>query len=157
MVIHVFVTESKVVEVQEALGEKVILALGTARLCEVPPAVKEMLPLVKSMVTPLLGTLFALKLALNQMKLPAGTGVPLKFEEFVAVATHGGGGGGPGQLGGFVKVMVAEPSATVTVPDTESGPVNAPTPAVTVPVKLPLESVLIVIVPEDATPFIVTL
>jgi hypothetical protein len=46
----------KVVEVQEALGEKVIFALGTARLYEVPPALKEMFPLVKSRVTPLLGT-----------------------------------------------------------------------------------------------------
>jgi len=46
------------------------------------------------MVTPLAGTWFAVKLALNQRYVPAGTKVPLKFEELVAVATHGGGGGG---------------------------------------------------------------
>ncbi len=50
-----------------------------------------MFPFVKSIVTPSLGTLWAVKLALNQMKLPAGTDVPLKFDELVAVATHGGG------------------------------------------------------------------
>jgi hypothetical protein len=50
-----------------------------------------MFPFVKSIVTPLLGTLWAVKLALNQMKLPAGTELPLKFDELVAVATHGGG------------------------------------------------------------------
>src|ERR1700757_997327 len=56
-----------------------------------------MFPFVKSIVTPLLGTLLAVKLALNHMKLPAGTEGPLKFDELVAVATHGGGGGGDGQ------------------------------------------------------------
>jgi hypothetical protein len=98
VVTQVLVIESKVVEVQVALGEKVILALGTAREWEMPPAVKEMFPFVKSIVTPLLGTLWAVKLALNQMKLPAGTDVPLKFDELVAVATHGGGGGGDGHM-----------------------------------------------------------
>jgi hypothetical protein len=50
-----------------------------------------MFPFVKSIVTPLLGTLWAVKLALNHMKLPAGTEVPLKFDGLFAVATHGGG------------------------------------------------------------------
>ena len=66
VVIQVLVTESKVVEVHEALGEKVILALGTSKEYEVPPALNETFPFVKSIVTPLLGTLWAVKLALNQ-------------------------------------------------------------------------------------------
>jgi hypothetical protein len=55
------------VEVQVALGEKVILALGTFKEWLTPPAVNAIFPLVKSIVTPSLGTLLALKWALNQM------------------------------------------------------------------------------------------
>lgn len=67
VVFHVLVEESKVVEVHVALGENVILAFGTVREYDVPPAVKEMFPLVRSIVAPLLGTLLALKWALNQI------------------------------------------------------------------------------------------
>src|SRR5258708_31632227 len=117
-----------------------------------------MLPLVKSMVTPLLGTSCAVKLALNHRKLPAGTKVPLKFEELVAVATQGGGVD-VGQLRVFgVKVMSTGPlSPTVTVPDAETLPVNAPTLVVTFPVKLPFWSTAIGNEPVDVWPFIVTL
>ena len=112
----------------------------------------ETFPFVKSIVTPLLGTLWAVKLALNQRKLPAGTDVPLKLEELVAVATQGGGGGGPGQLRVFgEKVMATLPlSPTVTVPDTETLPVKAPTLVVMVALKSPLWSGVTGIVPVNA-------
>jgi hypothetical protein len=95
----------------------------------VPPAVKEMFPFVKSMVTPPLGTLLAVKLALNQRKDPAGTGVPLKFEALFAVSVHGGGGGGPGQVmlvGEKLMEIVFQPSK-VAVPDGVNVPLNVPT------------------------------
>lgn len=129
VVIHVSVALSNVVEEQVALGEKVIWALGTANEWEIPPAVKEIFPFVKLIVTPLLGTPLALKFALNHMYVPAGTDVPLKFEELVALAWHGGGGGGPGQvkpegeklmLNVFVSPVVW--STNVAVPDGEKGP-----------------------------------
>jgi hypothetical protein len=99
------------------------------------------------------------KLALNQIKLPAGTGVPLKFDELVAVATHGGGGDGVEQLRVLgEKVISWGPlSPTVTVPDTETLPVKAPTLVVTLPVKLPLLSTVMGIVPLNIWPFTITL
>jgi hypothetical protein len=68
--------------------------------------------------------LCAVKLALNQRKLPAGTDVPLKFDGLFADAWHGGGGGGVGQLRVFgEKIMLPEPlSPTVTVPEKETLP-----------------------------------
>jgi len=81
------------------------------------------------MVTPLLGTLLALKWALNQINVPAGTEVPLKFEGLFADAVHGGGGGGAvGQLmvtGEKEIEMVLRPS-NVAVPDGVKLPLNVP-------------------------------
>jgi hypothetical protein len=64
------------------------------------------------------------KLALNQRKLPAGTDVPLKFDELFADAWPGGGGGGVEQLRVFgEEVMLTGPlSPTVTVPEKETLP-----------------------------------
>jgi hypothetical protein len=42
-----------------------------------------MVEFVKEIVAPVLGIPLAVKLALNQMKLPGWIGVPLKFEMFV--------------------------------------------------------------------------
>ena len=97
---------------------------------------KEMFPFVKSIVTPLLGTLWAVKFALNHKVLPAGTNVPLKFEELVAEAVQGGGGGGPGQLkldgakvmgktsGGVGNTSPVVLSVSVAPPDGVKEPVN---------------------------------
>jgi len=65
VVIQVLVMESKVVEAQEALGEKVIWALGAESVCPVFP--RTIVEPVKVMVAPVLGTPLAPKLALNQM------------------------------------------------------------------------------------------
>ncbi len=66
-VIHVFVAVLNVVEVQVALGEKVIRALGTAKSYPLPPAIKEIVDFVRVIVAPVLGMPLAVKLALNQM------------------------------------------------------------------------------------------
>src|SRR5947207_1699712 len=65
VVIQVLVMESNVVEAQEALGEKVIWALGTESVCPVFP--KTIVEPVKLIVAPVLGTPLAVKFALNQM------------------------------------------------------------------------------------------
>ena len=66
VVIQVLVSVSKVVEVHVALGEKVTLALGTAKLYAWS-AVNWIVDFVKVMVAPVLGMPLAVKLALNQM------------------------------------------------------------------------------------------
>lgn len=78
VVIQVLETESKVVEAHAALGEKVIWALGTAKVCPVSP--NAIVEFVKVITAPELGMPLAVKFALNQMKLPPLMGVPLKLD-----------------------------------------------------------------------------
>jgi len=65
VVIHVFVMESNVVEAHEALGEKVICALGTAKSAFRPGM--EIVELVNVIVAPVLGIPLAVKFELNQI------------------------------------------------------------------------------------------
>lgn len=144
VVIQVLVMESNVVEAQEALGEKVIWALGADRVCPVSP--KAIVEPVKVIVAPVLGTPLAAKFALNQMKVPPLMCVPLKLEEFDEGELQGGPEAA-GQLSGLgEKLMAIElkgfpaPSTKVAVPDREKLPVRGPAALVWEALKLPLAS-----------------
>lgn len=86
-----------------------------------------MVEFVKITSVPVVGTPFAVKLALNQMKLPLLIGVPLKFDPFDVFALHLGGGGGVGQvmlLGEKLIDIVLSPT-NVAVPEKVRVPVAA--------------------------------
>jgi hypothetical protein len=120
VVIHVLVAVSKLVTAHVALGEKVICALGTAKVV-VPNSIVE---LWKKMVAPVLGIPLAVKLALNQMKSPEGIGVPLKLEA-LELGVHGGGLGQLMLTGEKVIGIVLNPS-NVAEPDGAKFPLKGP-------------------------------
>ena len=76
VVLQVLVAASNVVVAHEALGLKVITALGTVT----ENALDVMLEQLKVIVAPVLGIPLAEKLALNQTELPARIAVPLKSD-----------------------------------------------------------------------------
>jgi hypothetical protein len=81
VVIQVFVTALKLVELQVADGEKSIRALGTTSPFPTPE-----IELVKVRTAPVLGIPVAVKFAFSQIQSPELTDVPLKFDELVDAA-----------------------------------------------------------------------
>src|SRR5262245_12731400 len=80
VVTQVLVAVSNAVVAVVAVGEKVIVALGTGSVCGQPFTVKSIAASVTRRVTGLAPTPLALRTLLNQMWRPAGIGVPLKLD-----------------------------------------------------------------------------
>jgi hypothetical protein len=100
-------------------------------------AVKEIVEFWKVKVAPLLGIPFAVKLALNQMKSPPWIGVPLKFEEFVDCAVHGGGGAEQFRLLGEKLIGIVFNPTKVADPENVVEHVRGPSGWVSVVLKVP--------------------
>jgi hypothetical protein len=132
---------SKVVELQVADGEKMIWALG-AELTNWPPPT-EIVELAKVMVAPVLGTPFAVKLALNQTHWPGSRGVPLKFDAIVDCAALLDGGGVPQVIlvgeklipTVFAPTSAAVPEKLTVPPNAGNGPQTEPLYVVELAVK----------------------
>jgi|SRR5258708_3888478 hypothetical protein len=79
------------------------------------------------MVAPVLGIPLAVKLALNQIKLPLLMGVPLKFDTFdVGVEQGGGVTGQPRLLFGEKVIGIVLNPASVAEPDSVKLPLKGP-------------------------------
>lgn len=115
------------------------------------------------MVAPVLGIPLAVKLALNQMKLPPLMGVPLKPPLLDVGVEHGGGGGGPQDrlLLVLVKVIVfvllVPGPSSVAKPESVKFPVTGPRGFVIVSLNTevgpswngPVEPVTVIAGPDD--------
>jgi hypothetical protein len=126
-----------VVVVHVADGEKVICALGAELLNGVPFPVTVIVELVKLIVAPVLGTPFAMKLALNHTQSPEWMGVPLKFDEFVDCAVQLCAGGVPQvMLIGENWMLTPLCPDIAAVPEKLKLPFNAGNEPMTVPVNV---------------------
>ena len=135
IVTHVLVIVLNVVELQLAVGENVIWALGAEFVNSDPFCIDVIFELLKVITAPVLGIPFAVKLALNHTHLPEEIGVPLKLDTMLVCAEQGGGGGGAHvRLDGEMLTELNEPlyPGNVVLPENEKLPFKSGNEPVTI-------------------------